>query len=82
MIPYGKIFSIAQLGAIVRHRRKEAGVHQADAAGLCGVGTRFLSEIERGKETAEVGKVLQVLERLGLELWVIPRGTPTEPGDG
>ncbi len=73
MIPYGKIESPAELGALVRRRRKDAGVRQADAAALAGVGTRFLSELERGKETAEVGKVLQVLSRLGLELRVVPR---------
>jgi HTH-type transcriptional regulator/antitoxin HipB len=72
-LPYGKIASMAQLGRIVRNRRREAGVRQADAAALCGVGTRFLSELERGKETAEVGRVLQVLDRLGLELRVVPR---------
>lgn len=72
--PYGKIASVAQLGQAIRHRRKAAGVLQADAAALSGVGTRFLSELERGKETAEVGKVLQILARLGLDLWVLPRG--------
>lgn len=65
---------MAELGQLIRRKRKEVGVLQADAAGLAGVGTRFLSEIERGKETAELGKVLQVLERLGLEVWVLPRG--------
>lgn len=74
-IPYGKIDSVRQLGALVRQRRADSGVRQAEAAGLAGVGARFLSELERGKETAEVGKVLQVLERLGLELWIVPRGS-------
>ena len=44
------------------------GLTQLDAAGLCGVGERFLSELERGKQSAELGKVLQVLRRLGLRL--------------
>ena len=57
----------------MRKHRKAAGVTQAEAAGLCGVGVRFMSELERGKETAEVGRVLQVLDRLGLELRVVPR---------
>ena len=74
MVPHGKIRSVKELGALVRQRRKDAGVLQADAAALAGVGARFLSELERGKETAEVGKVLQVLDRLGLELLVVPRG--------
>lgn len=46
-----------------------------EAAGLSGVGIRFLSELERGKPTAALGKALTVLERMGLELWVAPRGT-------
>ena len=44
------------------------GLSQLNAAGLCGVGERFLSELERGKPTVELGKVLQVLNRLGLHL--------------
>jgi HTH-type transcriptional regulator / antitoxin HipB len=88
LIPYGKVRSVKELGALVRQRRKDAGVLQADAAAFAGVGARFLSELERGKETAEIGKVLQVLDRLGLELLVVPRGsgesaTPArERGDG
>jgi len=33
-----------------------------------------MSELERGKVTLEVGKVMQVLDRLGLQLWIMPRG--------
>lgn len=60
----------AQLGAAVRVRRKEAGLNQKRLAALAGVGTRFLSELERGKPTAQLGKTLQVLQLLGLELRV------------
>ena len=74
MSPYGKIRTAAELGALVRERRRSVGFTQADAAALAGVGPRFLSELERGKETAELGKVLQVLERLGLELRLTTRG--------
>ncbi len=54
------------LGSQVRKHRKSLGLTQRDAAGLCGVGELFLSELERGTATAELGKVLQVLQRLGL----------------
>lgn len=57
-----------QLGKAIRDQRKAVGLTQLDAAGLCGVGERFLSELERGKTTAELGKVLQVITRLGLRL--------------
>jgi HTH-type transcriptional regulator/antitoxin HipB len=56
------------LGKAIRHQRKSIGLSQTNAAGLCGVGERFLSELERGKPTAELGKVLQVLNRLGLRI--------------
>ena len=72
-IPYGKITSVAELGVLVRQRRKETGLTQADAAGLLGVGARFLGELERGKPTLEVGKVLQSLDRLGLAIEVVRR---------
>ena len=79
IIPYGKIYTPDALGGLIRRKRRESGVDQARAAGLAGVGIRFLSELERGKPTVELGKVLKVLERLGLEVWILPRGK--SPGD-
>ena len=58
------------LGQAIRAHRKSMGLSQLDAAGLCGVGERFLSELERGKPTAELGKALQVITRLGLRISV------------
>ena len=74
IVPYGNVDSAAAIGRLVRQRRKAGRLTQAEAAALCGVGTRFLSELERGKATAELGKVLRVLRGLGLELAVTPRG--------
>lgn len=56
------------LGERVRRRRKALGLTQREAAGLCGVGERFLREVEQGKPTAEIGRVLQLLRGLGLRL--------------
>ncbi|MEG7522290.1 MAG: hypothetical protein M3H12_04215 [Chromatiales bacterium] len=38
---------------------------------------RVLSEFERGKETAEIGKVLKALRTLGLEVIIRPHGRVT-----
>lgn len=81
MASYGKVRTVEELGALIRRRRKEAGFRQADSAALAGVGTRFLSELERGKESVELGKALQVLQRIGLELWVAPRGLDPRSGE-
>jgi transcriptional regulator with XRE-family HTH domain len=70
---YGKIYTSEELGRIIRFKRKEIGVRQEVAAGMAGVGTKFLSQLENGKETAELGKTLQVLRKMGLEVYIFPR---------
>lgn len=65
--------AVRDLGAAIRAARKQAGLEQKDAAGLAGVGLRFLSDLERGKPTVRMDKVLQVLDVLGLELTVRAR---------
>lgn len=63
-----------ELGGAIREARKRTKLDQETTADLIGVGPRFLSEVERGKPSARIGLVLKVLERLGLEVWVSPRG--------
>ncbi len=56
-----------ELGKIVRNRRKSLKMKQADLALVSGTGIRFISDLENGKETCEIGKVLKVLENLGID---------------
>ena len=60
--------STAQLGRIVREARRAQGLTQLDVAGLAGVSNRFIIDLERGKKTLQMQKVLEVLALLGLEL--------------
>lgn len=60
--------SALDIGTAIRKKRKEDGLTLADAAGLCNVNYRFLSDLENGKATAQLGKVLQVLHALGIEI--------------
>lgn len=69
-----KVTSAVDIGRAVREKRKADGLTLMEAAALCNVGYRFLSDVENGKETARVGKVLQVLRCLGLEVLLEPRG--------
>ncbi len=62
------ITKVEQIGKLVRIERKKAGLKQAECAALCGVGARFFSELENGKTTLEIGKVLKVLRLLGFEI--------------
>ena len=66
-----------QLGKIVRRTRKEMGVTQADLALTSGTGLRFIGEMENGKATCQIGKVLSVMQTLGIRLEVI---APHSPG--
>src|SRR3546814_4116591 len=64
----GALTDVGALGLAVRQARKAHGLTQAELAGLAGPGPRFISELERGKPGAELGKVLDVLAVLGLRL--------------
>jgi HTH-type transcriptional regulator/antitoxin HipB len=59
-----------RLGAAVRARRRALRLNQAELASLSGVGLAFLYELEHGKPTLRIDKVLSVLDVLGLELHV------------
>ncbi|MDB5820165.1 MAG: hypothetical protein JWQ11_3805 [Rhizobacter sp.] len=63
----------AQLGAAVRDRRKTLALNQQDVAGLGGTGNRFIVDLENGKPTVQIQKVMDVLDLLGLELTVGPK---------
>ena len=54
-----RIPSPADIGALVRTTRKASGLRQDELAGACGVGLRFIVDLEAGKPTAQIGKVLE-----------------------
>ena len=57
-----------KLGILVQTRRKELGLNQSELALASGTGRRFISDLENGKESCELGKALRVLHGLGIEL--------------
>ncbi len=65
-----KLRDISAIGAKIRSIRKAQGVSQETLAGLAGTGQRYISEIERGKETARIREMLKVLEALGAGLYI------------
>ncbi len=71
---FGRIITAKDLGALIRSFRKSNQFTLERVSGLTNVSMRFLSELERGKETAELGKVLILLNRLGLDVMIQPRG--------
>jgi HTH-type transcriptional regulator / antitoxin HipB len=78
-IAYGAIQTTEELGQLARAHRKQRRLTLETISGLGNLSTRFLSEFERGKETAEIGKVLKALRTLGLEVIIQPRGRSVAP---
>ena len=59
------------LSKAIKGRRKSLNLTQAECATFCGVGLRFFSELENGKQSLHLGKVMQVLQMLGLKMQII-----------
>jgi len=55
-------------GLAVRAARKEAGLTQSQLAQRCGCSQRFVSEVERGKSTAELERALRLLVELDVPI--------------
>jgi HTH-type transcriptional regulator/antitoxin HipB len=68
------IRSSAELGVIVRERRKELDLTQIDLAGVGGTGNRFIVDLESGKPTLQLQKTLDVMALLGLEVIIRAKG--------
>ncbi len=75
VIQYGVVRTATDIGALVRAHRKDRDLTLEQISGVGNLSTKFLSEFERGKDTAELGKVLQTLRTLGLEVIIQPRNT-------
>jgi HTH-type transcriptional regulator / antitoxin HipB len=68
------LFTPHRIGQIIKAYRLEQKLTQAELAHLSGTGLRFIVELERGKPTVQLGKMLQVMGALGLEIGVSRAG--------
>lgn len=72
--PYGRVNSPKGLGELARLERKRQGLTLDEVYSATGLTTRFLSQFERGKPNASLGRVMKALQALGLDTLVLPRG--------
>ena len=68
-----------EIGAFVRERRKASRMSQRELGDLAGVGTRFVSELERDKPTLRLDTVNRVLAVFGRTLGIIEATKKDEP---
>jgi HTH-type transcriptional regulator / antitoxin HipB len=71
-------YTSKQIGELVRKTRKDMGATQKDLALTSGTGLRFIIELEKGKPTCQLGKVLTVLNTLGIKMSVTPPNVTKE----
>jgi len=69
-----RIFDTKDIGSIVKKKRKQLNMTQPQLAAVSGAGVRFISDMENGKPTMQVGKILGILHVLGLDIYVSERG--------
>jgi y4mF family transcriptional regulator len=75
------IRTTTQLGAAIRTRRKQLRITQSELAMTSGTGLRFIVDLEKGKPTCQIGKMLNVLQSLGLAIETAPLGHAAIGGD-
>ena len=69
-----KIFVVISLGSAIKERRKELNYTQKFLSEVTGLSSSFISDLEHGKETTEIGKVLFLINTLGLNFILEKRG--------
>jgi len=69
-----RVFETADIGSLVKLKRNGLGLTQTQLANVSGTGIRFISDLENGKPTMQIGKVLDILHVLGLDLNISSRG--------
>ena len=68
-----KITDAASLGNAIRSRRKELKYTQGYISEITGLSVSFLSDLENGKPTIQVNKLLNVLSALGLGMYIFSK---------
>lgn len=70
-----RVYNMSDIGFLVQQKRAELGMTQSQLADVSGKGVRFISELENGKQTMQVGKVLDTLHVLGIDMSLSERGS-------
>lgn len=63
-----RVRTASDVGILVKAQRKRQGLTQFDLAGLGNTGNRFIVDLEAGKPTVQLQKVLDMLDLLGIDV--------------
>lgn len=70
-----RVLTAGDIGRVIRTERKRQGITQTQLSELTGIGVSYIGNLERGKETSELGKALTLLTLLGIDVFAQKRGT-------
>ena len=76
-MPQSPLRTPADLGALIKDRRKALGLGQAELARRIGTARLWVAKLERGNPGANIGAILKALNALGLSLETIQPNQPT-----
>lgn len=69
-----RISSVVDIGVLARTVRKTADMRIDDLAATARLSKQFVSDVELGKPTVQMGRVLQMLDELGVHVYLdVPR---------
>lgn len=74
--PY-RIRLVKYMGKALKDTRKKKKMTQGDLADITGVSVKFISDVERGKETIQMDKVFDLARALGLLIYLTPDPLPS-----
>ncbi len=63
-----QIDQASDIGQYVRAVRKAQGLRQDDLAAMAGTSHVVLGNVERGKDTVQIGRVFELLRQLGIRV--------------
>ena len=69
-----RIFETSNIGSLVKQKRSQLKMTQPQLAVVSGAGVRFISDLENGKPTMQIGRILEILHVLGLDVYISERG--------
>lgn len=65
-----QITSVTELGTLIRATRKSVDMRLDDLAATSNLSKQFVNDVELGKSGVQLGKVLQVLQELGVHMYI------------
>jgi transcriptional regulator with XRE-family HTH domain len=65
-----QITSVTELGTLIRATRKSVDMRLDDLAATTNLSKQFVNDVELGKSGVQLGKVLQVLQELGVHMYI------------